>query len=181
MPRLGVRGQPVGYDACTAGHGAWAGAVPVTLGWESHRPEMLRKVSVLPVAFLGGDGRGVCGAGGPSGGLDGVGGGVRGVGGDVGGSGNMSRSAGGGLSLGSICLASGGMGVERGGARRAHLDLSARPGTPCFDSPPRPVVSRPLLLEAREYALGAVGGPECQRFVVLTVQLRLPLPADVAQ
>ena len=97
----------------------------------------------------------------------------------MGGSGGVSRGAGGGLSLGSIRLASGGMGVECGGARLAHGDLSAHPGTSRFDSPPRPGICRALLLEAREHVLGAVGSPECQPFVVLTVQPRLRLLADV--
>jgi hypothetical protein len=121
---------------------------------------MLRKASVLPLAFLGGGRRGARCTSGLSGGLDGVSGGVRSVGGDVGGSGGVSRGAG-------------------GGARLAHRDLSARPGTSRFASSPRPGICRALLLEAREHVLGAVGGPECQPSVVLTFQPRLRLLVDV--
>jgi hypothetical protein len=58
--------------------------------------------------------------------------------------------------------AGGGVGGNGGGARLAHRDLATRPGTPCFDSIPRSVVFRILLLEVWEYVLGAVGGPEHQ-------------------
>lgn len=71
------------------------------------------------------------------------------------------------------------MGVECGGARLAHRDLSAPPDTFPIDSPPRSGICRALLLQAREYVLGAVSGLECQPSVVLTVQPRLRLLADV--
>ena len=87
---------------------------------------------------------------------------MRGVGGDVGGRGGVSRGAGGGLGLGPIAFAGGGVGGERGGARLAHLYPSTGPGAPRFDGPPRAVVSRALLLETREHVRGAVGGPERQ-------------------
>ncbi len=106
----------------------------------------------LPVALLGGSSGGAYRIRSLSGGPDSVVGGVRSVGGGLGG----------GLGLSSIGLACCGVGGERGGARLAHLYPSARPGTSRFDGPPRPVVSRVLVLEVREYALGAVGGPERQ-------------------
>jgi hypothetical protein len=87
---------------------------------------------------------------------------VRAVSGDVGGRGGVSRGAGGGLGLGPIGLAGGGVGGERGGARLAHLHPSTGLGAPRFDGPPRAVVSRALLLEALEHVRGAVGGPERQ-------------------
>ncbi len=57
-------------------------------------------------------------------------------------------------------------------APRSHRDLATRPGTPRFDGVPRPVVFGVPLLEAREHALGAVGGPEHQRPVVPLVEPR---------
>ena len=143
----------------------------VAPGGERHWPEVPREALALPVAFLGGSGGvhrvgGLCSP-------DGVGGGVRSVGGDVGCRGGVSRGASGGLGLGSIGLAGGGVGGERGGACLAHLHPSARPGTPRLDGPPRPGVSRALLLEVREHVLGAVGGPERQRSVVF-LSIRAP-------
>src|SRR5829696_2370235 len=142
--------------------------------YELHWPEVLREALALPVAFLGGSG-GVRRVGGLCG-LDGVGGGARSVGGDVGGRGGVSRGTGGSLGLGSIGLA-GGVGGERGGACLAHLHPSARPGTPGLDGPPRPGVSRALLLKVWEHVLGAVGGPERQRSVILPVH---PHPQSLA-
>jgi hypothetical protein len=51
---------------------------------------------------------------------------------------------------------SGRVGGDCGGTRLAHRNLTAHPGTPRFDSIPRSVVFRVLLLEVRDYVLGAV-------------------------
>lgn len=100
---------------------------------------------------------------------------MRSVGRDVGGAGGLSGSPCGGYGLGTMCLASGGVGVERFGAHLAYLHLSSRPGTARFDGSPGPGVFRALLLEAREHVLGAVGRPKRQCFVVLSVQSNLRL------
>jgi hypothetical protein len=92
------------------------------------------------MTFLGGGSgrvRGDCGVGGGGYGLVGS---VRGVIGNVGG-----------------C---GGVGGEYGGTCLAHRNLTTHPGMPCFDSIPRSVVFRVLLLEVWEYVLDAVSGPE---------------------
>jgi hypothetical protein len=87
---------------------------------------------------------------------------VTGVTGDVRGRGGMTGGTGGGAGSSVIGIAAGGVGGECGGARLAHRHLTSHPGTPCFDSFPRPVVSRVLLLEVREYTLSAVSGPARQ-------------------
>jgi len=119
-------------------------------------------VSVLPITFLGGDSGGVDGGGGVGGGRDSVGGGVTGVTGDVRGCGGVGSSTGGGTGCSLIGVAGGGVGSKCGGARLAERYLTTHPGTPCFDSPPRSVVFRVLLLEVWEHMLGAVCGPEHQ-------------------
>ena len=114
---------------------------------------------VLPITFLGGGSGGV---GGMRGGLDSVGGGVTGVTGHMGGAGGVTRGSGGGAGRTFIGSAGRGVGGNCGGARLAARDLTTRPGAPCFDGVPGSAVIRVLLLEAREYMLGAVSGPERQ-------------------
>jgi hypothetical protein len=113
-------------------------------------------VSVLPITFRSGG----SGGGGVGGGGDSVGGGVTGVTGHVGGCGGVTGGTGGGAARSLIGFAGGGVSSNCGGARLAHRYLATHPGTRCFDSFPRPVVCRVLLLEVREHVLGAVGGPE---------------------
>jgi hypothetical protein len=125
------------------------------------RPEVLRKVSVLPITFLGGGGGGGGGGdGGVGDGGDSVGGGVAGVTGHVGGCGGMTGGTGGGTGCSVIGVAGGGVGGNCGGARLAARYLTTHPGTPCFDGFPRSVVVWVLLLEVWEYMLGAVSRPE---------------------
>lgn len=83
---------------------------------------------------------------------------MTGVAGNVGCCGNVTSGTGGGAGRSLI----GGTGGERGSARLAHRYLITHPGAPCFDSFPRPVVFRVLLLEVWEYMLSAVSGPEHQ-------------------
>jgi hypothetical protein len=123
---------------------------------------VLRKASELPFTFLGGGGGGGGGYGRVGGGGDSVRGGVTGVTGHVGGSSGVTGGAGGGASRTFIRVASGGVGGDCGGARLTHPYLAPRPCSRCLDSFPRSVVARVLLLEMREYVLGAVGGPERQ-------------------
>jgi hypothetical protein len=85
---------------------------------------------------------------------------VTGVTGNVGGCGGVTGGTGGGTGRRLIGVAGGGVSGKCGGARLAQRYLTTYPGTPCFDSFPRSVVFRVLLLEVREYMLGAVSGPE---------------------
>ena len=118
------------------------------------------------MTFLGGGSDRVGGDCGVGGGGYGVGGSVRGVTGNVGGCGGVTGVAGGSAGRSLIGVAGGGVGGECGGARLAHRNLTTHPGTSCFDSIPRSVVFRVLLLEVWEYVLGAASGPEHQRSVV---------------
>lgn len=131
-------------------------------GGKRYRPKVRRKVSVLPITFLGGGSVGAGGVGSVGGGGGSVGGSVTGVAGSVGGCGGLTGGTGGGAGGSLIGVAGGGMGGRCGGARLAHRYLTTYPGTPCFDSFPRSVISRVLLLEVSEYMLGAVCGPEHQ-------------------
>jgi hypothetical protein len=117
-------------------------------------------MSVLPIVFPGGDSGGGGGGGGASGRGDSVSGSVTGVSGNVGGCGGVTSGTGSGTGRSLIGVAGGGVSGRRGGARLAHRHLTAHPGTSCFNSLPRSVVLRGLLLEVREHALCAVGGPE---------------------
>jgi len=119
---------------------------------------VLRKASVLPITFLGG---GSVGDGG-GGGFDSVVGSVRGVTGNVGGCCGVTGGAGGGAGRSLFGVACGGMGGKSCRPTLANPYLTTHPGTPCLDSFPRPVVFRVLLLEVREYVLGAASGPEYQ-------------------
>jgi hypothetical protein len=119
-------------------------------------------VSALPITFLGGGSGGVGGDGGVGGGADSVGGSVTGVTGNVGGRGGVAGGTGGGTGRRLIGVAGGSVSGKCGDARLAQRYLTTHPGTPCFDSLPRSVVVRVLLLEVREYMLGAVSGPEHQ-------------------
>ena len=85
---------------------------------------------------------------------------MTGVTGNVGGCGGVTGGTGGGTGRSLIGVAGGGMGGKCGGARLAHRYLTTHPGTPCFEGSARSVVFRVLLLEVREYMLGAVSGPE---------------------
>ncbi len=138
----------------------------VASGWERYHPKVLWVASVLPIAFPGGGSGGV---GGDCGGY-GVVSDVHGVPSNVGGCGGVTGGTGGSASRGSICIAGGGMGGKRGGARLAHRDLVTHPRTPCFHGVPRSVVSRVLLLEVWEYVPGAIGGPERQQPMVSLVE-----------
>lgn len=82
--------------------------------------------------------------------------------GDVRGSGGMTGGACGSSCRRVIGIASSGVGGKCGGARRTAPYLSARPGARRFDGFARTVVFRALLLEARKYVLGTIGGPEHQ-------------------
>jgi len=119
-------------------------------------------VSVLPITFLGGGSGGVGGNGGIGGGSDSIGGSVSGVTDNMGSCGGVTGSAGGGTGSRLIGVAGGGVGGKCGGARITQSYLTAHPGTPCFDSFPRSVVSREHLLEVWKYMLSAVSGPEHQ-------------------
>jgi len=123
---------------------------------------VLRKVSALPITFLGGGSGGVGGDGGVGGGGDSVGGSVTGVTGNVGGCGGVTGGTGGGTGRSLIGVAGGGVSGKCGGARLAQRYLTTHPGTRRFDSFPRAVVFRVLLLEVWEHMLGAVSGPEHQ-------------------
>jgi hypothetical protein len=107
------------------------------LGGKHYWPKVLRQVSDLPIAFLGSSDVGDC-----------VGGSVTGVTGSVGGRGSATGRTGGGAGRSLIGVAGGGVGGKCGGARLAHRYLTTHPGTPRFDSFPRPVVYRVMLLEA---------------------------------
>jgi hypothetical protein len=136
---------------------------------KQYGPGARRKVLVLVISFPGARG---CGAGGGSGyGLECVVGGVGGVGCHVGCGGSVTGRAGCSASRAITGVAGGGVGGYRGGASLADPPPAARPGTPHLDGVPGPVVSRVPLLEEREYALGAVGGPEHQRPVIVLVEL----------
>src|SRR5215208_1081091 len=78
-----------------------------------------------------------------------------------------------------IRAAGGGVGSDPGGAGLAHSYLSSCPGACRLDSFPRSLVLRVLLLIVREHVLGAVGGSQRQRPVVLPVHPRLQSLADV--
>jgi len=134
----------------------------IASGGKRYWPKVLRKVSVLPITFLGGGSGGFGGDCGAGGGGDSVGGSVNGVTGNVGGCGGVSGGTGGGAGRSLIGVAGGGVSGKRGGARFAQRYLTTHPGTPCFDSFPRSVVFWVLLLEVWEYMLGAVSGPEHQ-------------------
>ena len=126
-------------------------------------------MSVLPITFLGGGSSGGGGEGGVGGGGDSVGGSgdsvggsVTGVTGNVGACCGVTGGTGGGTGRSLIGVAGGGVSGKCGGARLAQRYLTTHPGAPCFDSFPRSVVFRVLLLEVGEYMLGAVSGPEHQ-------------------
>lgn len=131
---------------------------------------MLRKAPTLPITFPGRGKSALGGGRGGDGGLDRVGGGVTGVSGHVGGCGGMAGGTGGGASRTFIRVTGGGMGGNCSGARCAARYLTTHPGTRCFDGFARPVVLRVLLLEEWKRMLGAIGGPERQRPVVLLVE-----------
>jgi hypothetical protein len=134
----------------------------IASGGKRYRPKVLRKASVLPITFLGGGSGRVGGHCGVGGGAYSVVGGARGVRGNVGGCSGVTGGASGGAGSSLIGGAGGGVGGKCGGARLAHRNLTTHPATPCFESIPRSVVFRVLLLEVREYVLGAVSGPEHQ-------------------
>lgn len=87
---------------------------------------------------------------------------MNGVGGNVSGGGRVAGSAGGGSGGGVAGSAGGGVGGEGGGAYLTQRYLATHPDARRVDSFPRSVVLRVLLLEMREYALGAAGGPQHQ-------------------
>ena len=89
--------------------------------------------------------------------------------GDVGGRGGVTGGTGRGTCGRIFGGAGSGVGGKRRHARLAHAHLATRPGTRRFDGFARSVVTRVLRLEARKNALGAVGGPEGERSVVLLV------------
>jgi hypothetical protein len=130
---------------CASGRFYLLAFCSVRLSGKRYWPKVLRKVSVLPITFLGGGSGG--GDGGVGGGADGVGGGVSGVTGNVGGCGGVTGGTGGGTSRSLIGVAGGGVGGNRGGARLPQRYLTTHPGTSCFDSFPRSVVFRVLLVE----------------------------------
>ncbi len=109
---------------------------------------MLRQSPLLPNTFPGRS------SAGDGGGFDRVGGGVTGVTSHVGGPGRMTSCASDRTGRRVIGIA--------GGARRAAPYLTTRPGPRGFDGFARPVVIRVFLLEVREHAFGAVGGPKRQ-------------------
>jgi len=127
-----------------------------------HRPKVLRQASELPIPFrgAGSDGRSV----------DRVGPCVTGVTGDVGGCDSVTGGTGRCSGRSVLRVARGGVSGQCGGARRTTPYLSTRPGTCSLDRLARSVVFRVLLLEAREHVLGALSGPDRQRFVVLLVE-----------
>ena len=114
---------------------------------------------------------------GRGGGGDRVGGGVTGVTGDVGGCGRVTGGTGRCSGRCVIGFSGGGMRGKGCGARLPYPDLTARPGPRGLERLPGTVVFRMLPLEVREHALGAVGGPERQKRVILptpgAVRLRL--------
>jgi hypothetical protein len=126
-------------------------------------PKVLWKASGLPFAFLGGGYVRV-------GGGDSVRSGVTGVTDHVGCSSGVTSGTGGGTGRTFICIASGGVGGDCGGTCLAHPYFAPRPCSRRLDSFPRAVIARILLLEMREYVLGAVGGPERQRSLVFFVE-----------
>ena len=129
---------------------------------------MLRKATVLPITFLRGCSGRVRGNGGDRG-VDRVGGGVTSVLGDVSCCGGMTSGA---CSCSGRCVidvAGGSVGGHCGGARFTARYLTTRPSAPCVDSCSRSAVIRVVLFEIREHVIGAVGGPERQRLVILLV------------
>ena len=128
---------------------------------------------MLPIAFRSGGSGGAGGDGGIGGGVDSVGCGVAGVTGHVGGRGGVTGGAGRGTCRTAVGVAGGSVCRNRSGSRPAARYLTTHPGTPCFDSLPRSVVTRVLLLEEREHVLGAVGRPEHQRPLVLLIESHL--------
>ena len=138
--------------------------------------KVLRKASVLPITFLGsGSGRvgRDCGVREPGGGYSVVGS-VRGVAGNVGGCGSVTGGAGSSTGRILIGVAGGSVGGKCGGTRLAHRNLRTHPGTPCFESIPRSIVFRVLLLEVWEYVFGAVSGPQHHCPMVPLVEPHFP-------
>ena len=87
---------------------------------------------------------------------------MTGVTGNVGGCGGVTGGTGGSTGRSLIGVAGGDVSGKCDGARLAQRYLTTHPGTRRFDSFPRAVVFRVLLLEVWKYMLGAVSGPEHQ-------------------
>ena len=131
-----------------------------TSGGKSYGPKVLRKVSDLPITFLGGLSGSVGRRGDVGDGTDRVGRSMTSVtGGSCGDTGGRISSS-----------ARGRVSGKGGNASFRHRKNVARPGMPCFDSFPRSIVVGVMGLEDWEYVLGAVGGLERQGPVVLLVE-----------
>ena len=72
----------------------------------------------------------------------------------------MARGACGGYGSGKFAGSCRGVGGNCSGARRSAPDLSAHPGTRCFDGFARPVISRAFPLETEKNMFGTQGSPE---------------------
>ncbi len=92
---------------------------------------------------------------------------MTGVSSHVGGGSRVPGGAGGGTSSGVLRVARGRMGGRRRGPRLADPYLTARPGPRRLDGFAGPVILQPMLFKQRKYVLGAVGGPERERPVVV--------------
>jgi hypothetical protein len=127
-------------------------------------------VLVLPIPFLGGSGVGISGVDGVTGCTGGVGGSVNCVTGNMGSCSGVTGGTGSGTGCILIGAAGSGVGGKCSGARLAHRNLATYPCTPCFDSFPRPVVFRVLLLEIWKHMPGTVSSPYRQCSVIPLAQ-----------
>lgn len=107
----------------------------------------IEQVLDLPITFLGHVVPGISGVGSVGGSFGSVGSRVNSMPSNVGSCCSVTSGTGGGASCSLIGIASSGVGGECGTARFAHRYFITRPGTPCFNSFSRSVVSRVLLLE----------------------------------
>ena len=85
---------------------------------------------------------------------------MRGVTGNMRGGGGMTGRTCGGPSRSIFGVAGGSMGGQRGSPCLANGYLVMRPGPPCFNSFPGPVISRVFFFKVWKHPLGAVSGPE---------------------
>jgi hypothetical protein len=85
---------------------------------------------------------------------------VAGVTSHLGGPGSVTRSSCDRSGSSVLGIAGGGVGCNRGGARRPAPYFPTHPSTRCFNGFARSVVLRVLLLEDWEHMLSAGGGPE---------------------